>query len=111
MRSALPLVAIMAATTPSLAQFPPPGVYNCVDTLGGTVGMLALLPAGDYEYTLPNDAAWQGQMSSSGNAVRALTGGLATEYRFEGSFETDAQGVTRFAFSSNIGPLTCAPFE
>jgi hypothetical protein len=110
MRSALILVAIMA-TTPASAQFPPPGVYNCVDTLGGTIGTLALLPAGDYEFTLPNDAAWQGQMSSSGTTVRALSGGLATEYRFEGSFETDAQGVTRFAFSSRLGPITCAPFE
>jgi hypothetical protein len=110
MRPALILVAIMA-TTPALAQFPPPGVYNCVDTHGGTIGMLALLPAGDYEFTLNNDAAWVGQMSSSGTAVRALTGGLASDYQFEGTFETDAEGVTRFAFSSSLGPITCAPFE
>ncbi len=98
-------------TSPALAQFPPPGVYNCADAGGGTVGVLALLPGGDYEFTLPADGVWQGQMSSAGTAVRALTGGLADEYAFEGSFETDAEGVTRFAFSSRLGPITCGPLE
>ena len=48
MRRLLPLVLLLPS--PALAQFPPPGVYDCADANGTRLGALSLLVAGDYQW-------------------------------------------------------------
>ena len=49
MRIALAALPLLLLATPALAQFPPPGIYACVNVNGGQVGKLSLLVAGDYQ--------------------------------------------------------------
>ena len=73
------LVAL--AATPALAQFPPPGIFACVDAIG--------------------------QVASSGTDIEALSGPLGDAH-WRGSFAT-AAGRTTFAFTTDSGDVTCAP--
>jgi len=100
---------ILAATlallaTPALAQFPPPGIYNCVDANGAKLGVLSLLAAGDYQWDTPDGKSATGQVSSASTSVTALSGPLADQH-WSGQF---AQGdKTSFAFKTDGGPVNC----
>lgn len=99
------LFALLA--TPALAQFPPPGVYDCTLVDGSAYGTLNLFVAGDYELVRPDGSAGKGQVASAGTDVRALSGPLA-EAHVSGAFETDERDETRFVFASDVGEIGCA---
>ena len=106
-----PIAIITAAfaltTAPAFAQFPPPGVYLCVDMNGAAFGTLTLLVAGDYDFTSSATIGGSGQVASSGNSVNALTGPLAA-IGLKGSFTTDERGEASFLFSTTLGSVLCA---
>ena len=97
----------LIATLPSQAQFPPPGVYQCVDINGKAFGILTLQVAGDYQFQSPITVGGSGQVASSGNSVNALSGPLA-DIGLTGSFTTDAKGEASFMFTTNMGSVLCA---
>ena len=97
----------LSATLPALAQFPPPGVYQCVDMDGKAFGILTLQVAGDYQFQSPITVGGSGQVASSGNSVNALSGPLA-DIGLTGSFTTDAKGEASFMFTTNMGSVLCA---
>lgn len=106
MRTLLILTLTLLAT-PALAQFPPPGVYLCIDGKGTPVGTLNLFVAGDYQWTAEDGSEGKGQISSAGTNVEALTGPLK-DIAVKGSFATDeASGETKFALTSTAGDLRC----
>jgi hypothetical protein len=93
--------------SPALAQFPPPGVYMCIDSAGDVFGTWNLFVAGDYEFTAKDGTSGKGQVSSAGTSVEALTGPLA-DIHAKGSFGTDeTSGETKFALTSDKGDLRC----
>jgi hypothetical protein len=98
---AFPLVLL---ATPALAQFPPPGVYECKSPDGATLGSLSLLVAGDYQWDAGGVTS-SGQMASSGTNVDALTGPLADQH-WVGSFFTEMDR-TVFTFETDTGPVVC----
>lgn len=101
-------VAMLAlTTTPAFAQFPPPGIYQCVDMNGAAFGTLTLLVAGDYDFMSSASVGGSGQVASSGNSVNALTGPLA-DIDLSGSFTTDERGEASFMFSTSLGSVFCA---
>ncbi len=99
---ALPLLVL---ATPALAQFPPPGIYACVNVNGGQVGSLSLLVAGDYQFDDASGKSFTGQIASASTSVEALTGPLADQH-WKGSFATVA-GKTTFVFDGDAGKITC----
>jgi hypothetical protein len=102
----LPLAAaLVLVASPALAQFPPPGVYDCADTAGNALGTLSLLVAGDYQWDTPDGTSATGQVTSAANSVEAQTGPLADRH-WTGSFSTDA-GETVFVFATDAGEVTC----
>ena len=94
-------------TAPAFAQFPPPGVYQCVDMNGAAFGTLTLLVAGDYDFASSATVGGTGQVASSGNSVNALTGPLA-DIDLSGSFTTDERGDASFMFTTTLGSVLCA---
>ena len=96
----------LALTIPALAQFPPPGVYLCVDMKGAAFGTLSLAVAGDYDFKSANAIGGTGQIASSGNSVNVVTGPLA-DIGLTGSFTTEG-GRTSFMFTTNMGSILCA---
>lgn len=106
---ALPIaaMAVLALTLPAAAQFPPPGIYTCVDMNGKAFGTLSLQVAGDYSFTSKATIGGTGQVASSGNSVNALTGPLA-DIDLSGSFTTDARGEATFTFTTTLGSVLCA---
>ncbi|KQX34875.1 hypothetical protein ASD04_15955 [Devosia sp. Root436] len=104
---AITLVALALTTAPALAQFPPPGIYQCVDMKGAAFGTLTLLVAGDYDFASSATIGGRGQMASSGNSVNALTGPLA-DIDLTGSFTTDERGEASFMFTTTLGSVLCA---
>ena len=100
---ALPLLVL---ATPALAQFPPPGIYACVNVNGGQVGSLSLLVAGDYQFDDASGKSFTGQIASASTSVEALTGPLADQH-WKGDFTT-AAGKTTFVFTTDSGKVTCA---
>lgn len=105
----LPLATllVLCAAAPAAAQFPPPGVYLCVDMAGGAFGTLALSAAGEYQFDAADDIGGSGQLASSGTSINAISGPLA-DIDLSGSFTPDAQGAT-FTFSTLEGSVFCAP--
>lgn len=103
----LTLALTLAATGPALAQFPPPGVYLCVNVDGRAFGTLALSPAGDYQFQAADGISGSGQLASSGQSVNALSGPLA-DLDLTGSFTTEG-GKTSFLFSALTGSVYCGP--
>jgi hypothetical protein len=99
---------ILLAASPAWAQFPPPGVYLCVDMNGAPFGTLTLQVAGDYQFASPTELGGSGQLASSGNSVDAISGPLA-DLHLTGSFSTNDTGVASFMFTSDAGSLLCAP--
>ena len=97
----------LTATLPALAQFPPPGVYQCVDMNGTAFGTLTLQVAGDYQFDSQVTVGGGGQVASSGNSVSAVSGPLA-DLGMTGSFNTDAQGEASFMLSTSMGSVLCA---
>ncbi|WP_375449719.1 hypothetical protein [uncultured Devosia sp.] len=97
----------IAVTLPALAQFPPPGVYQCVDMNGTAFGVLSLQVAGDYQFDSSVTLGGSGQVASSGNSVNAVSGPLA-DIGLAGSFTTDERGEASFIFTTNMGSLLCA---
>ncbi len=104
---AITAAMLVLTTAPAFAQFPPPGVYQCVDMSGDAFGTLTLLVAGDYDFTSSATVGGSGQVASSGNSVHALTGPLA-DIDLNGSFTTDDQGEASFMFSTTLGSVLCA---
>jgi hypothetical protein len=101
------LVTLFAiAATPALAQFPPPGIYQCSASDGTLVGTLNLFVAGDYAWTGVNGVDGEGQVSSAGTDVEALSGPLA-DIHLKGAFRTDDMGETQFMFESDLGRFGC----
>lgn len=92
--------------SPALAQFPPPGIYDCASAEGGAVGVLSLLVAGDYQWDA-NGSSATGQMASAGDSVEALTGPLVDQH-WRGGFSTDDTGGTTFQFDTDVGAVTCS---
>lgn len=103
--AAATLIALCAAT-PAMAQFPPPGVYQCVDMNGGAFGTLSLSPAGEYDFQAADGIGGSGQLASAGNSVNAISGPLA-DINLSGSFTTGARGA-EFMFSTLEGSVLCA---
>jgi hypothetical protein len=97
-------LALMLAASPALAQFPPPGVYDCAAEDGTKLGTISLLVAGDYQWDA-NGVSATGQVASAGNSVEALTGPLGDQH-WRGGF-SDATGETVFVFETDIGKVTC----
>jgi hypothetical protein len=97
---------ILATTAPALAQFPPPGVYICVDMSGASFGTLTLQVAGDYDFSSDATIGGSGQVASSGNSVNALSGPLA-DIDLTGSFTTDERGNATFTFQTTLGSVLC----
>ena len=105
---ALAALALAILTAPAAAQFPPPGVYQCVDMDGAGFGVLTLAPDGDYDFATKGDIiGGTGQIASAGNSVNALTGPLA-DIDLAGSFSTDAKGDVSFMFTTTQGSVLCA---
>lgn len=105
---AIAFIALVALTAPALAQFPPPGVYQCVDMNGAPFGTLTLLVAGDYDFAAKGEIiGGTGQVASSGNSVNALSGPLA-DIDLKGSFFTDGRGEASFLFTTTLGSVLCA---
>lgn len=105
-RSITVAIAILASTGQALAQFPPPGVYLCVDMAGASFGTLTLQAAGDYDLSSDATIGGSGQLASSGNSVNALSGPLA-DIDLTGSFSTSDQGEATFTFTTNLGSILC----
>lgn len=99
-------LALFAATLPALAQFPPPGIYICVDMQGAAFGTLTLQVAGDYDFATKTGIGGTGQVASSGNSINALTGPLA-DIGLTGSFATDERGEATFTFTTSQGSILC----
>ncbi|SEP83519.1 hypothetical protein SAMN05428969_1122 [Devosia sp. YR412] len=104
---AITITALALTTAPAFAQFPPPGVYQCVDMSGNAFGVLNLMVAGDYEFAAADGIGGTGQVASSGDSVTAVSGPLA-DIRLSGSFTTDAAGKTSFMFTTSLGSVLCA---
>jgi hypothetical protein len=105
MRLAVAITTLLIAT-PALAQFPPPGIYQCSAGDGTLVGTLNLFVAGDYAWTGGNGVDGEGQVSSAGSDVTAISGPLA-DMHLKGAFRTDEMGETRFLFTSDLGRFGC----
>jgi hypothetical protein len=103
MRLLLAVLFVLFAS-PALAQFPPPGIYTCVDGTGTRLGMLSLLAAGDYQWDTPEGKSAAGQMSSASTSVTALSGPLADQH-WSGQFVTGDK--TTFSFKTDGGAVTC----
>ncbi|MEO5807158.1 hypothetical protein [Devosia sp.] len=103
---ALMICAILLFTGPVLAQFPPPGIYKCVDAAGTDFGTLTLFAAGDYEITSTVIPSGKGQVASAGTSVNALTGPLANIH-LKGSFSSNDMGEATFIFDTDKGKLQC----
>ncbi|MET3926409.1 hypothetical protein [Devosia sp. 2618] len=101
------LAALALTTLPALAQFPPPGIYQCVDMSGRAFGTLTLLVAGDYDFQSKVTLGGTGQVASSGNSVSAVSGPLA-DIDLKGSFTTEANGEASFMFTTTLGSVLCA---
>ena len=98
------LALLLLIPSPALAQFPPPGIFECEDASGTKLGTLSLLVAGDYQW----DAGGQtylGQLASSGNIVEALDGKLG-EAKWRGTFVTQMDR-TMFVFDTDAGQVIC----
>ena len=106
-KSLVSATILMSLTLPALAQFPPPGIYHCIDSNGGAFGTLTLFVAGDYDFVTDDMPRGQGQVSSSGPQVQALSGPLA-DIELRGSFVTDDHGDTVFDFTTSKGAIHCA---
>jgi hypothetical protein len=104
---AITLTMLALTTATAFAQFPPPGVYQCVDMNGAAFGTLTLLVAGDYDFASSATIGGSGQVASSGNSVNALSGPLA-DIELKGSFTTDERGDASFIFSTTLGSVLCA---
>ena len=105
MRLTLSLLTIAALTAPALAQFPPPGIYSCVEANGDKVGALSLLVAGDYQWQPVGGNMENGQVASASNSVEALSGPLADQH-WKGTFSSEA-GATTFVFATDAGQVVC----
>jgi hypothetical protein len=105
----LPSLLLALFATPAFAQFPPPGDYACVDAAGKALGTMLLLPAGDYLWTGVDGVTLQGQMTSSGVSVRAISGVLLDAFHLTGSYATNILQVTTFVFDSDVGRIECGP--
>ena len=106
-KSLVTAITFLGLTLPALAQFPPPGIYDCTDAQGGDFGTLTLFVAGDYDFVSDDLPRGQGQVASSGPSVHALSGPLA-DIRLDGSFITDDYGDTVFDFQTSMGAVHCA---
>jgi hypothetical protein len=104
MRFALAATHVLIAS-PALAQFPPPGIYQCADASGAKLGALSLLTAGDYQWDTPDGKSQTGQIASASTSVTAQTGPLADQH-WAGDFATVA-GATTFTFKTDSGPVSC----
>jgi hypothetical protein len=111
---------LLAATSAAFAQFPPPGIYRCATGDGVPLGTLSLFAAGDYQFSVADGPDYKekagdrgngrGQVASAGGAITAQSGPLATIYQWKGSFHTDAQRHTVFAFTGVGGAKAmCGP--
>lgn len=104
---AITIVVTTLTTAPAMAQFPPPGIYQCVDMAGKAFGMLGLQAGGDYDFASSATIGGSGQVASSGNAVTAISGPLA-DIDLAGSFSSDASGAVSFMLTSTLGSVLCA---
>ena len=123
MRRTLPILAavlVLTITSAAFAQFPPPGIYRCMTADGAPLGTLSLFAAGEYQFSVADGPDFKekagdpgngkGQLASASTAVTAQSGPLATVYQWKGSFHTDAQRHTSFAFTGVGGAkATCGP--
>lgn len=104
--TSLTIAATFLLATPAFAQFPPPGIYLCVDGAGASMGTLTLLVAGDYDFKSETLASGQGQVASAGPSVNAISGPLA-DLHLTGSFSSDKRGEAVFIFDTDNGRWQC----
>jgi len=104
---AITLVTFALATAPAFAQFPPPGIYQCIDLDGEAFGILTLLVGSDYEFQSDTTVGGSGQIASSGNSVTAVSGPLA-DIELKGGFTPDPQGNAFFMLGTTLGGVMCA---
>ena len=102
----LTLIGFLALTAPALAQFPPPGIYVCIDAHGNAFGTLSLFVAGDYDIASEAVPRGQGQVTSAGTQVTAQSGPLA-DIGLHGRFSTNVYGDTVFDFETSLGAIKC----
>lgn len=86
---------LVGLSTPALAQFPPPGIYQCRISDGQAYGTLTLLVDGDYSFTDATGLIGAGQLASAGTDVTSISGPLAAQ-GIKGSFATTEDGSTEF---------------
>ena len=98
MRTFILIGTLIVFATPALAQFPPPGVYACVDASRSSVGELTLFVAGDYSFKDAAGNSGSGQVASAGADVNPLSGPLK-QMQLIGVFGTDDTGRTVFKFT------------
>lgn len=99
--------ALVLIASPALAQFPPPGVYACVDGSGAKLGEFTLFVAGDYSFKDKTGNSASGQVASASNDVNPLSGPLK-DMGLVGVFGTGDTGKTMFKFSNPSGlTVTC----
>ena len=81
-------LALMIATTPALAQFPPPGIYGCEDAAGTKLGTLSLLVAGERlsreDLLITREASAGGPVESQGGITVMLDTQITPELYAEG---------------------------
>lgn len=98
------LALLLLIPSPALAQFPPPGIYECFDAAEAKLGTLSLLVAGDYQWDADGQT-YLGQIASAGNSVEALTGKLG-DAKWHGTFVTQMD-QTMFVFDTDAGQVIC----
>jgi hypothetical protein len=100
--------ALILLATSALAQFPPPGVYACVDAGGVSLGELTLFVAGDYSFKDATGNSASGQVASAGSDINPLSGPLR-DMELRGVFGTDDTGRTVFKLTGPAArDVTCS---
>jgi len=99
------LALLLLLPLPALAQFPPPGVYECAAEDGATLGVISLLVAGDYQWDADGVSS-TGQVASAGTNVEALTGPLGDQH-WRGEFAETVDGTVFLFETDSGGRVTC----
>ena len=113
------LILVLLGSSAGFAQFPPPGIYQCIGPQNTPLGTLLLLTAGEYQFSVAADKTFKekpgdpgngkGQLASAGSSITAQSGPLATVYHWKGSFKVDrANHRVSFIFTgADAKPVMC----
>jgi hypothetical protein len=114
------LAPLLLATSPVLAQLPPPGVYRCTSPDMAPAGVLTVTDTGQYQYQSVSDADFTpipddpangaGQLVAAGDALTPQSGPLKEHFAVTGK-ATSSMGITSINFAETNGDaaLVCTP--